>query len=240
MAINDLPVMTEAQDDIDDHYGPGYQRWDELDFSIITSRLRQLPLFDDDMWLGMQAMNVGLVDMVVTQHELELLDEYMEIERTPTQSALTVSALSQMWVYGLYEVLRLWRDRRYQLRKLYDNSGIDLKLASMPPAGEINLAAHFRRAQLERYKTDAQYRDSIDHAWDRLEPIFRMVELFRMNLAKHSVPGAGTAIPRSPGYGRINMMCGSMTYELLDKDGFTHFSNRRDIADQLRKALADI
>jgi hypothetical protein len=232
--------MSEAEDDNDDHYGPGYQGWDELDFSVITSRLRQLPLFDDDMWLGMQAMNVGLVDMVVTQHELELLAEYMEIERTPMQSALTVSALSQMWVYGLYEVLRLWRDRRYQLKKLYDNGGIDLKLASMPSADEVNLAAHFRRKQLEQYKIDADYRNLIDRAWERLEPIFRMVELFRMNLAKHSAPGTGTAIPRAPGYGRISMMCGSMTYELLDKEGFTHFLNRRDIADQLRKALADV
>ncbi|MGN6225753.1 hypothetical protein [Pseudoxanthomonas sp.] len=232
--------MSEAEDHNDDHYGPGYQGWDELDFSVITSRLRQLPLFDDDMWLGMQAMNVGLVDMVVTQHELELLAEYMEIERTPMQSALTVSALSQMWVYGLYEVLRLWRDRRYQLKKLYDNGGIDLKLASMPSEDEVNLAAHFRRKQLEQYKIDADYRNLIDRAWERLEPIFRMVELFRMNLAKHSVPGTGTAIPRAPGYGRINMMCGSMIYELLDKEGFTHFLNRRDIADQLRKALADV
>ena len=66
----------------------------------------------------MQAMNVGVADSVITEREYALLREYHEIEKTPLESAMAVSALSQMWVYAMYEVLRMWRDRQFQFQKL--------------------------------------------------------------------------------------------------------------------------
>ena len=101
-----------------------YLGWDELDFSVITMGMKQLPFFKDDLWLGMQGMNVGIVDSVVTEREYALLHEYNELERTPGESAMAVSALSQMWIYGLYEALRMWRDRRFQFGKLLETGGI--------------------------------------------------------------------------------------------------------------------
>lgn len=230
----------EDHGDHEDHYGPSYQSWGDLDFSIITSRFRWLPLLDDDLWLGMQAMNVGIADFVVTQMELSLLEEYFEIEKTPTESAMGVSALSQMWVYGLYEVLRMWRDRRYQFKKLFDNGGVELKLASLPDDDPLNSAISIRRTQLERYRDSGDYRQKIEETWQKLEPVFRMAELYRINLAKHCAPGKDLVIPRAPGYGRINMMCGAMDYELIDRDGYYQHMNRRDIADALRTALAGV
>ncbi|MFD0320296.1 hypothetical protein [Lysobacter gummosus] len=153
---------------------------------------------------------------------------------------MAVSALSQMWIYGLYEVLRMWRDRRFQFKKLYDNGGIDLKIANLPDDDAQNMSTDIRRKQLELYRSDASYRDSIEKTWELLEPIFRMVELFRINLAKHCAPGKDGAIPRAPGYGRINRWCGAMDYELLDKDGYYQIMNRRDIADALRRTLKEI
>jgi len=87
-------------------YDPPYQSWDYLDFSVITMGMKWLPFFEDDLYLGMQAMNVGVVDSVITEYEYALLSEWFEIERTPTETAIAVSAMSQMWIYGLYEVLR--------------------------------------------------------------------------------------------------------------------------------------
>lgn len=72
--------------------------------------LRGLPLLDD-LFLGMQAMNVDLVGGYLDELEGRLLEEYVELERTPFQSAMFVSALSQMWVFAVYELLRTWRQR---------------------------------------------------------------------------------------------------------------------------------
>lgn len=91
-----------------------YLPLDKIDFSIIASRMKWLPFLDEDLYLGMQAMNVGLVDPIVTDYEYALLRELFEREKTPVPEALTVSALSQMWIYSLYEVLRMWRDRMYE------------------------------------------------------------------------------------------------------------------------------
>lgn len=231
---------------MDEHYDPEedralpYKGWDELDFGVITMGLKGLPFFADDLYLGMQAINVGIVDSVITQQEYALLREWFEIERTPTETAMAVSALSQMWIYGLYEVLRMWRDRRFHFEKLWQNGGIEQKLQGMPEDDPLNMTLVIRKHQLARYKDDAAYRNSIEHVWSHLEPVYRMTELFRMNLAKHCAPGKDEAVPRAPGYGRINPWCGAMDYELIGKDGNYTFVNRRDIADALRATIGEV
>jgi len=227
--------MNEQIEEAEDRY----QHLGEIDFSIIATRLRSLSFFEDDVYLGMQAINCGVADVVITQYEYSLLQEYFKIEKTPLDTAMTVSALSQMWVFGLYEVLRLWRERKYQFAKLYANGGIDLKIENLPDDDPLNLTIANRKGQLLRYKEDGEYRKRVEKDWDRIETVYRMVELYRINLAKHCSPGKGDQIPRAPGYGRINMWCGAMDYELIEKDGYYTLMNRRDIADALRGALAD-
>ncbi len=226
----DYHVDFEPSDDIP------YINWDGLDFSVITMGMKQLPFFKEDLYLGMQAMNVGIVDSVITEYEYSLLLEWFETDKTPAEICMAVSAMSQMWIYGLYEVLRMWRDRRFQFLKLWKNGGIEPKLASMPD-DPLNLTIETRKKQLVRFKDDAKYRDRIEDTWGSIEPVYRMTELFRMNLAKHCAPGKDGATPRAPGYGRINQWCGSMDYELIDKDGYYNIMNRRDIADALRKCV---
>lgn len=216
-----------------------YEPWNELDFSIITMGVKRLPFFKDDVYLGMQAMNVGVADSVITEREYALLREWFEIERTPLESAMAVSALSQMWVYGLYEVLRMWRDRRFQFEKLRQNGGVESKLEAMPDDDPMNLTLEVRKEQLRRYKEDDAYRTSVDAAWTKIEPVYRLTELFRMNFAKHCAPGKDGIVPRAPGYGRINQWCGAMDYELIDKYGYYTTMNRRDIADALRRCLSE-
>src|SRR5689334_4980844 len=57
----------------------------------------------------MQAMNLAIVDSYIEDIELQVLREYIDQERTPIQIALFSSALAQMWVFALYELLRTWR-----------------------------------------------------------------------------------------------------------------------------------
>ncbi len=60
-----------------------------------------------------------------------------------------------------------------------------------------------------------------------------------MNLAKHSAPGKDAVMPRALGYGRTNKWCDSMDYELIQKNNSYTVMNRCDIADALRKVLAN-
>lgn len=91
-----------------------YEFESKIDDSILTmSRLKIV--FFDDVFLNMQGMNIGVADSFITQDEYELLREYLEIEKTPFDSAMLVSALSQMWVFALYELLRQWRERRHKV-----------------------------------------------------------------------------------------------------------------------------
>ncbi|MGX7949537.1 hypothetical protein [Oleidesulfovibrio alaskensis] len=225
-----------SDDDLDDMYGETYLSQEQIDYSIIASRMKWLPFFDDDLYLGMQAMNIGLVDPLITAYEYDLLRELFTREKTPVPEALTVSALSQMWIYSLYEVLRMWRDRMYEFKKWFENGGIDPKLSSMGDEF-INMTLDSRKNQLKRYKDDEKYRIEIDMVWENIEPVFRLVELVRINLAKHCAPGKNNLIPRAPGYGRINSHCGALDYDILIKKGWYDFVNRRDIADALRECL---
>src|SRR5574337_1181491 len=72
--------------------------------------LQSLPLFDD-LYLRMQATNLQIVDGFLEEQELALLKEYLQLERTPIPFLMFVSALSQLWVFGVYELLRTWRHR---------------------------------------------------------------------------------------------------------------------------------
>jgi len=107
-----------------------YESYDKIDIQVIPSKMKKIPFFEDDLYLGMQMINIGIVDKIITYQEYLLLSEYNKIEKTP-DIAMAVSALSQMWIYSLYEVLRMWRERKCEFEKLYSNGGIDLKIQNM-------------------------------------------------------------------------------------------------------------
>lgn len=214
-----------------------YPYIDDIDFSIIINGWRSLSLLKNDLYLGMQGMNVGMTDPILTQWEYSLLNEYIEIEKTPSESAVQVSAFSQMWLLTTYEVMRIWRDRVYNYRKWYANGGLDQSIQNIVGDGTHNVARLIRKKLLEKYKDDKDFRERSDHEWELFQPVFRMVELLRMNLAKHAAPGKDSVIPRAPGYGRIDMLCGAMNYEVIDKENNYHYLNRRDVAEQLRKSF---
>ena len=76
----------------------------------LAAALRTLPLFTEP-YLHMQAMNLDLVDRFLVDQETRLLQEYFEQERTPLPTTMFVSAFCQLWIFGLYELLRTWRQR---------------------------------------------------------------------------------------------------------------------------------
>lgn len=212
----------------------------DIDFSILTMRWRDLSLFQDDLFLGMQGMNIGIADATITSWEYSLLREYNELEKTPLDSAMHVSAFSQMWLFAVYEVMRVWRDRIYSYQKWYKAGGLDTAILNLGSEDELNFTKDVKRRQLERFRDDEAFREKADKEWSRFEPVYRMIELLRMNLAKHAAPGKDTMFTPAPGYGRINMNCGAMDFEVVDKNGACHLLNRRDVADALREAFAAV
>lgn len=124
----------------------------------------------------------------------------------------------------------------YEFKKLYKNGGINQKLSSMDDEF-INITLDIRKKQLQKFNEDKKYRAEIDAAWEHIEPVFRLFELVRINLAKHCAPGKNNLIPRAPGYGRINYECGALDYDILLEKGWYDVVNRRDIADALRECL---
>ncbi len=222
-----------------------YKNLNEIDFSIIPTKIKNLPFFEDDVFLGMQAMNVGIVDQLITQYEYALLREYNEIERTP-DSFMAVSALSQMWIYSLYEVLRLWHERKRKFEELLMKGKIDSEVESMAE-DPLNHTVKIRKRQMLRFKNDAEYREKINKVFNGIEEIYSATKLIRINLAKHCAPNDDNnkIIPRSPGYARINDWCGALDFELIGKnknrkvigDSYYTCLNHRDIADALRDFL---
>src|SRR5204863_549309 len=80
------------------------------DFSLLAWSA-EIPLCDD-LWFGMQVRNIALVDMAIIRDiERNALSSYFEKESTPSDILMVLSALSQMWIFSLYEFLRTWRQR---------------------------------------------------------------------------------------------------------------------------------
>jgi hypothetical protein len=217
------------------------QEINEIDFSITLNGWANLAYFDDT-FLNMQGINIGVTDQIITQWEYDLLEEFIVTETTP-ESFVAISAFSQMWIFSLYELLRLWRDRRFQMNNCLRNGGLDLEINNLihnNEQEEDNIVKMIRKKQIEKFKDNISYREKIESDWLILEPLYRDVELLRMNLAKHVPPGKNKIYSPMPGYGRINFITGSIDFEVISSDKEIFSINRRYIADHLRIRLKDI
>jgi hypothetical protein len=213
----------------------------------ILQALTALPLFDE-LFMRMQAMNLAIVDQMLEEMETALRRELIEIERTPMEAAMIVSAVSQMWLFALYELLRTWRQRAKKLIKIATRlDGLSAEKRDEILKGEMeavrstredaNLALDMQRESISRLR-DPHFVDVLKGAFAQLDPIFRSVEGLRMTLAKHEAPKTQGLVAFAPGYGRIDYLTGSM-YWLFDlNDGTSDAVNRRAIADELRRLKA--
>jgi hypothetical protein len=188
-----------------------------------------LPLFDD-LFLSMQGQNVMLVDFYIRDLEHDLLRELVEIERTPFPATLIVSALSQMWIFAVYELLRTWRQRIRDLKRETQEQGV-------PAAEQSNLAGMYYEEQLVRLRKEPNYARKLDQALNRVDPLFRRIEALRMNLAKHEVAKMNGVPALAPGCGRIDGMTGSICWQVDLGNNCVDLVSRRNLADQLRNLV---
>jgi len=191
--------------------------------------LWKLPLFDD-LYLSMQGQNIMLVDSYLRNFESSLRTQLFEMERTPVASALFVSALSQMWIFAAYELLRTWRQRVQDLKRQ----------AQQPQKPAVQRGSPLRQLweltwqeELRKLQKNKNYATELDEAYAKVEPLFRRIEALRMNLAKHEVPKRSQRA-LAPGYGRIDGFDGSIYWQVDLGDNFVDIVSRRSLADHLR------
>ena len=205
----------------------------------------ELPLFRH-FYLNMQGQNIALTDIDLREMEVALLREYMVRERTPSMSALRVSAWSQMWVFAFYELLRTWRQRAREIKVYADN----LRNSSDPDKVKADFRANFEKvSQLSRTGGfDRQIFEGaevspsgtfgqIERAMEIVEPFFRRLEAVRMTLAKHEVPKAHGMLATAPGYSRIDLSDGSIYWMIDYKDGTSKIISRRGLAEEFESLL---
>lgn len=215
----------------------------------IEEAICSLPLFDN-VYYRMQALNLSMVDDFLMNLEKQLLNEYIEIEKTPVQSALFVSALSQLWIFGLYELLRTWRQRIHEILLFVGelNSFSETerehrikekkqKIETTNSYAESVESIHWRPFELAVKDYDYSMRLSSDY--DKTELLFRRIEALRIYLAKHEVPKKKGSFTMAPGYGRIDMTDGSIYWQVILRGNEVDLASRRTIADDCRELIRD-
>jgi hypothetical protein len=194
-------------------------------------------------YLATQATSIGVVDRHIESLEIQLFREYMETDRTPYW-ALLVVALSQMWVFSLYELLRTWRQMAGEvcsfaadLAKL-DGKERDARIAREraridKAQSHVHMPDRSYDACFEEVVKDTKYGDRVNEALNAIEPVFREIEALRITVGKHEVPKSGFRA-EAPGYGRLDHSTRSICWMITLKDGSSEIISRGAIAESLR------
>ncbi len=216
----------------------------------IIEVFEQLPLFRS-LYLYMQLQNIDIVDSYLERLEADLLPEYIELEHL-SPSFVFVSAISQLWVFGIYELLRTWRQwigeliaYGEELEELSKESKgeearvrrIEDQKTKLREAASLSLNDVFYNKSFIEIETSPSCLKELRWARDLVLPLFRRVELLRVTLAKHEVPKTKGKRAYMPGYARIDMTTGSLYWPVLLKNGTDDSISRRSLADQCRQLL---
>ncbi|PIP90599.1 MAG: hypothetical protein COW01_09860 [Bdellovibrionales bacterium CG12_big_fil_rev_8_21_14_0_65_38_15] len=213
--------------------GAEYPDISDINFSETQEFFQNLPMFDGVTY-NMQAMNITIIDQFITNYEYALLKEYFAREKTPVDTAMFVSALSQMWVFALYELLRTWRQRVRMILEAEQKGELDKLIDLKKDEGLPNLSTSSLAKDAKRIKEDKAFSERTKASMETVDGLWRLVHSFRINLAKHEIPGEKNKFHHFPGYGRINGSCGALDFEISQNKDHFRTLNRRDIAEMLR------
>ena len=214
---------------------PGYRDPGDVPESELRIALCGLHLLGDDPYLRMQALNLSIVDQFVMALEYDTLQKLNDQESTPMAEATFLSAMSQMWIFAAYELLRTWRQRAKEVLRLVQSGGLAQKVEALErSAGKFHVGQQVRALQFRRALNDPKIADKIGDDLRAIHIPMSRLEYLRISLAKHEVRGQKNSIAFAPGYGRINMWCGSLDYEIGSNNVVLDVVSRRGMADALR------
>jgi hypothetical protein len=206
----------------------------EIDMWELPHSLCRLALFSGDMFLRMQANNLGLVDRWLIDLEKNVQQSLLAEERIGPD-AMFLSAITQMWIFAVYEVLRTWHQRSKDVLKLVANSGLHLKINSLEE--ELGYQHHGREArakQMREVQSSPELVVKIEKDLRRTHILYGQLDFLRVALAKHEVKGRPNVIAFAPGYARIDELTGSLVYELSNGPAILGYLSRREISDGIR------
>lgn len=224
--------------DDDEYFEPNelpYRRIEQIDPSELLNALTGLSFLGDDMYLRMQAMNVAIVDNMLMPMERTVLAALIEREHTPFEEAMTLSALSQMWLFATYELLRTWRQRARKALEWLDGGTLSAKISELESyeTKRIN-PRHFLARELRRFEAEPTAADKLRDDLARIHIPLTRLDHLRISLAKHEQKSKRGSFASAPGYGRINSFCGALDYQIELGEFGMELINRRDVADELR------
>jgi hypothetical protein len=200
----------------------------------------EIPLCDD-LWLGMQVRNIAIVDMMVVREiEKENLDGYVENDKPTMHVIMLLSAVSQMWLFSLYEFMRTWREKAKHIISTAEEyrSVLPRKRAKFLETVLTNaegklkfvkVAPNFYGRQLAKITDDA-FVASVQKYFDDTDGLFHQVEEVRMSLAKHEVARKRGFAAEAPGYGRMSYYTGAIYWQYMTKYGSLEKADRREIS----------
>ena len=219
----------------DDHAGP--RRAEDIGPTELTAALNSLAGFSDNPWLVMQGQQLELIDNVLNGMEREVLRHMLDDDR-PVETIALLTALSPMWIYAAYELLRTWRQRCDEVVRLASSGGFDLKAAHLER--EVNYQHYDRELRAQQLRIARDNPDLVQRMRDdlaRTEMGFTTIEFIRVALAKHEVSGSKSKhkpIAFAPGLAMPNRYTGSMEYELSVGGSIIGYHTRRDLAETIR------
>jgi hypothetical protein len=223
----------------------------ETDFNL-HSWYATIPM-SDDVYLGLQAQNIARVEMnVMRVWESQALDEQQEDPGSyqgPKYRELM--ALSQMWVFGLYEFLRTWRQRarllmlfeqKYSELATQEERDAYLEVITLKAKNKARLATRFPVYYPDHVAkiADAEFIKSVRAYWDKTQELYEELSAVRMPAAKHELPkkrGEEALLADGPGMGVPNRLTGSISWEVVLGDKKKTIM-RRDLADKFLDILS--
>jgi len=226
--------MTDEIDDRD-HEIEGYAEPESIHPCALAESLDRLRLLGDDVYLRMQATNVGMVDVFLMRIETQLRSTLADNEGPDMELGFLLSAISQMWIFALYELLRTWRERATTTLKLRKEKKLTKRIEALGiDEGFEHVSRKMLASQLQEVLENPARAEEIEEHLRRITIPFARLDALRVTLAKHEVKGKHGLIAYAPGYGRFNQWCGAVEYTIGQGNIINDQINRRDIADAFR------
>jgi hypothetical protein len=196
-------VEKEENDDVPDYRDPGDIAESELRIALCS-----LSLLGDDLYLRMQAFNLSIVDQFLMGLEYDTLQKLNEQESTPMPEATFLSAISQMWIFAAYELLRTWRQRAREVLKLFQNGGLAQKVEALErSAGKFHVAQQIRALQFRRALKDPNIGNNIS---DDLRAIhIPLSKLEHLRITLRNTKFADRRTPSLSPLGMVASTCGA-------------------------------
>ncbi len=231
--------MVDDDDYTHDVDEPRYREIKDIQPNELHNALDKLSLLGDDLYLHLQAVNLGVVDNFMNQLELDLRSKMYDDDK-PLELMHLVSALSQMWIFSAYELMRTWRGRAGKMITWAENGGLKAKLQVYEEhQGYDHFGRLHRAEQIKRVLNDPAIIDRVKVDLKRTKMAFMRLEALRIILAKHEIAKVKNSVALAPGYARIDRYSGSMNYELENGQYSMGYVSRRDVADDIRAFLTN-